>query len=118
MHKFRSLPVTVGRDEDNDLMVDDAKLSRQHCRIARTPEGLVIEDLDSSNGTYVNGAPTTRHLLSAGDTVLIGVTPLDIEWDSETAPQSKRRRDPNEDIEVRAENTRLRQLIGLAKAVA
>ncbi len=119
MHKFRSLPVTVGRDEDNDLMVDDAKLSRQHCRIARTPEGLVIEDLDSSNGTYVNGAPTTRHLLSAGDTVFIGVTPLDIEWDSDTAPHPKKRRtDPQEEIEVRAENTRLRQLIGLAKAVA
>ena len=42
-HAFRSLPITIGRDDDNDLPVDDSKLSRHHCRICRTPEGIAVE---------------------------------------------------------------------------
>ncbi|MEE8107121.1 MAG: FHA domain-containing protein, partial [Planctomycetota bacterium] len=127
VHRFKSLPVTLGRDDDNDLTLDDAKLSRQHCRIVREPSGLVLEDLKSSNGTYVNGAPTHRHQLRAGDTVLIGVTPLDIEWDSDIAPAPAAREpaprgtdlpEPGEGDEVARENHRLRQLLRLAKSVA
>ena len=88
-HSFRALPVTIGRDEENDLPVDDAKLSRHHCRICRTAEGIAVQDLDSSNGTFVNGAPTEHHVLAAGDTILIGVTSLSVEWDPEAAPPPK-----------------------------
>lgn len=46
---------TVGRTSDNDLILDDPSVSRHHARIVRTPDGFVIEDLDSFNGTTVGG---------------------------------------------------------------
>jgi len=118
-YKFHSLPITIGRDSDNDLPIDDVKLSRRHCRIVRDPDGLVVEDLDSRNGTFVNGAPTKRHVLAAGDTVLIGVSPLQIEWDSDFLPQPLRKKQkPRAPEELESENVRLRELIGLVREVA
>jgi len=118
-HKFHSLPITIGRDPDNDLHLDDVNLSRQHCRILRAKEGIVIEDLNSSNGTFVNGTRTQRQVLSTGDTVLIGVTSLGVDWDTGTAPtQSKRRHDPAEALALAEENRGLRRLLALAKMVA
>ncbi|MGH7163045.1 MAG: sigma 54-interacting transcriptional regulator [Planctomycetota bacterium] len=116
---FPALPVTIGRDADNDLPVDDVKLSRHHCRVVRTPEGIVLEDLESRNGTFVNGAPTRRHVLRAGDAILIGVTPLSVEWDPESAPPPRaKRRAPRDLEELEAENERLRQLLALTKSLA
>ncbi len=116
-HKFKNLPVTIGRDEDNDLPLDDAKLSRHHCRISTADDQIVVEDLDSSNGTYVNGARTQRHVLGAGDVIFIGVSNLAVEWDPEASPPARRR--PGRDPEVLTrENLRLRRLLHLTHAVA
>ncbi len=123
-HRFPSLPVTIGRDSDNDLPIDDAKLSRHHCRITRGPEGILIEDLGSSNGTYVNGGRATREALRAGDSVLIGMTSLNIEWDPSVEPPPKaagkgaRAASAPPATEIERENQRLRQLLALTKAVA
>ena len=66
---------TIGRWEDNDLVVDDRWVSRHHARVLREGTQYVIEDLDSKNGTFVNGTriagPT---VLSDGDE--IQMTPL------------------------------------------
>ena len=64
-----ALPITIGRDVDNDIPLDDTKLSRRHCRIVRSPDGFVLEDMESSNGSYVNGERADRQILAAGDTV-------------------------------------------------
>ena len=45
----------VGRDVTNDITVGDSEISRQHARLTRTPGGYVMEDLGSTNGSYVNG---------------------------------------------------------------
>ena len=91
-YNFPTLPVTVGRDADNDLPLDDNMLSRHHCRIYRTKEGITLEDMGSSNGTYVNGAKAKRHVLSAGDTILIGVSSFSVEWDPETVPHTRKKK--------------------------
>ena len=91
-HRFRSFPVTIGRDSDNDLPLDDTKLSRLHCRICRAADGIVVEDLKSSNGTFVNGVRTERHVLGAGDTILIGMSSMSVEWDPDSAPPPKRKK--------------------------
>ena len=66
---------SIGRWEDNDVVVDDRWVSRYHAQIHREDEGYVIQDLSSKNGTFVNGrriaAPTP---LADGDE--IQVTPL------------------------------------------
>lgn len=63
----------IGRDVGNDIVISDAEISRQHARISKTPGGHVIEDLGSTNGTYVGGQRlTTPHLLSPGDLIALG----------------------------------------------
>ena len=71
---FEGPVVSIGRGEDNDLVVDDARSSRKHCSVSETPQGAVLEDLGSSNGTRYKGEPVTKSLLEQGDKFLIGAT--------------------------------------------
>jgi predicted component of type VI protein secretion system len=63
----------LGRDVTNDIVVGDAEISRQHSRITRTPGGMVLEDLGSTNGTFVNGDRlVSPRVLMSGDLVGMG----------------------------------------------
>ncbi|MDF1500432.1 MAG: FHA domain-containing protein [Anaerolineales bacterium] len=65
----------IGRDVTNDVVIGDAEVSRQHARITRTPGGYVLEDLGSTNGTFVNGERlTTPRILNPGDLIAFGET--------------------------------------------
>jgi FHA domain len=64
---------TVGRDVTNEIVMGDPEVSRQHSRFTRTPAGFVLEDLGSTNGTYVNGERLAApRVLTAGDTIGLG----------------------------------------------
>ena len=63
---------TVGRDPGCDIVVHDVLASRMHARITPGPSGLMIEDLGSANGTFVNGRRIVRELLPEGSVVTIG----------------------------------------------
>lgn len=63
---------TIGRTPDNDIVVSDVLASRRHARLSSTPQGLLLEDLDSVNGTFVNGRRVMSHRLSENDVVTIG----------------------------------------------
>jgi hypothetical protein len=63
---------TAGRAQDADIFLDDVTVSRSHATIARAPEGWVISDSGSLNGTYVNRVRVDTHRLMAGDEVQIG----------------------------------------------
>ena len=70
-----SLPRTitvVGRREDCDLRIPLAEVSRKHCRIINENDTLRVEDLGSSNGTFVNGERAQEAAIGAGDTIAIG----------------------------------------------
>src|SRR4051794_10299882 len=61
--------VQIGRLEGNDIVLTDLLASRHHAAIRWTPQGYEIEDLGSSNGTYVQGRPISgRVLLAPGQT--------------------------------------------------
>ena len=66
--------VTVlGRDVSNDIVIGDSEISRQHSRISRTPGGYVLEDLGSTNGTYVDGERLAApRVLSPDDLIGLG----------------------------------------------
>ncbi|MBN1659405.1 MAG: FHA domain-containing protein [Anaerolineae bacterium] len=67
--------MTIGRWHDNDVVVDDRWVSRYHARVVRRDDRYVVEDLDSKNGTFVNGQRITAPApLRDGDQVQ--VTPL------------------------------------------
>jgi type II secretory pathway predicted ATPase ExeA len=62
----------VGRTIDNDLQIDSRFVSRHHCQIITGAEGSVIEDLNSTNGIFVQGKRVRRYNLNDGDIVVIG----------------------------------------------
>jgi hypothetical protein len=63
----------LGRDVTNDIVLGDAEISRQHTRVSRTPGGMVVEDLGSTNGTFVNGDRlVSPRVLMSGDLVGLG----------------------------------------------
>jgi len=66
-------PVTrLGRHPDSEISLDDITVSRRHAEIERTPEGHVVSDAGSLNGTYVNQERIERMLLRHGDELQIG----------------------------------------------
>ncbi|MCC6804970.1 MAG: FHA domain-containing protein [Anaerolineae bacterium] len=67
--------VTLGRDITNDIVINDPEVSRHHMRLTRGAGGFTIEDLGSTNGTFVNGPRLTgARPLRAGDMVGLGET--------------------------------------------
>jgi len=66
--------IVIGRVPGCDCVIDDSKASRKHARIVVESGVVEIEDLESSNGTLLNGKPVTRRLLRPGDEVQIGKT--------------------------------------------
>jgi predicted component of type VI protein secretion system len=65
-------PVSIGRLPDNALVISDPAVSARHARVTWEADHYVIEDLRSTNGTYVNNKPIARHTLLDGDVILIG----------------------------------------------
>jgi thioredoxin reductase (NADPH) len=72
--------IRLGRHPDeNDLVITDAMASSKHCVIRRSPRGdYVLEDQNSTNGTYVNGQRIQTAVLSAGDRFGIGATEIEV----------------------------------------
>ena len=72
---FRILPgsiKTIGRATRADFVVDAALVSRLHCRVTAGATELEVVDLDSTNGTFVNGERATRAALKHGDRLGVG----------------------------------------------
>ncbi|MGB6899314.1 MAG: FHA domain-containing protein, partial [Candidatus Acidiferrum sp.] len=67
-----SRPVSIGRSPDNDLPVDNLAVSNYHARVYFEGQRLVVEDLDSLNGTFVNDLRVERATLHDGDSIWIG----------------------------------------------
>ncbi len=63
---------TAGRSDDSDVFLDDVTVSRRHALFVITPEGYLVKDAGSLNGTYVNRQLATERLLANGDEVQIG----------------------------------------------
>ena len=68
---------TIGRLKESDIVLSDPGASRRHAEIRRTPDGYVLVDLGSTNGTMVNERSVTEQPLSEGDRITIGRTVLE-----------------------------------------
>ncbi|MGO9115321.1 MAG: FHA domain-containing protein, partial [Thermoguttaceae bacterium] len=64
----------LGRDKSSAIHLHDTEVSRHHAELRRTHRDYTISDLDSSNGTFVNGKRVQQHLLASGDQVQAGAT--------------------------------------------
>ena len=63
------MPLVVGRAEDAGLRLEAAGISRHHARLTPTDEGLIVEDLGSANGTYLNGRRIPSELARNGEEI-------------------------------------------------
>jgi pSer/pThr/pTyr-binding forkhead associated (FHA) protein len=80
---------TVGRASGADFIVDAALVSRVHCRLTSLPDGgLEVRDLESTNGTYVNGTRVDSARLSHGDRLQVGRLELMVERDAAHTAQT------------------------------
>jgi diguanylate cyclase (GGDEF)-like protein len=78
----------IGREKINDIALSDGKVSKAHCEISVIRSGRGIEqisllDLDSTNGTYVNGEPVVQATLKSGDKIQAGGTILQLSYSDE-----------------------------------
>jgi hypothetical protein len=86
-HTGQSIPLlpttlTIGREHDNNIEIKDAEVARYHARILHERGSYVVEDLESTTGTWVNGTRARRAVLNHGDVIKVGQTELaiDFEW--------------------------------------
>lgn len=74
--ELQKLPAVVGRAPEVELTIDDVAVSRRHAQVEQTSEGFVIQDLDSTNGVFVNGLRVQRQGLRDGDRIQVGTTTI------------------------------------------
>lgn len=87
--------VSMGRDPLCTIVLEDPKVSRIHCEVKRADGQYIVLDRNSTNGTYVNGTKIKKHVLAAGDTVLVGSTEFriaptstldEVKWEEDKHP--------------------------------
>ena len=89
--------IVIGRGQDCDIILDEHQVSRQHARLQHTPQGWMLLDLGSTNGTQVNGQQLKAHepyALQPGDRVALGTAVLALQQPAvgEAVPQESQKR--------------------------
>tara|TARA_Y100001934_G_scaffold248893_1_gene309853 strand:- start:3 stop:1787 length:1785 start_codon:yes stop_codon:yes gene_type:complete len=64
--------LSIGRDVRSDIRLQDTEVSRRHAELRKTESGFTIQDMGSSNGTFVNGTAVSTHEMQSGDQLLLG----------------------------------------------
>jgi hypothetical protein len=75
-YKLSKNVTNIGRRDDNDLIIDNLRVSRVHAQIRKMKNGFMLFDIDSTSGTKVNGHLIKQHHLSNGDVIEIADVPL------------------------------------------
>ena len=90
--EFRNLPtpVTIGREEDNVIQLNDERVSRVHAKLQEDSGQIILTDLNSTNGSRVNGHPVQLRVLQPGDHLQIGRCTLLFGSDEQIAEHAKK----------------------------
>src|SRR4051812_13702804 len=70
---LKKVPFSIGRKTENDLVISDPRVSREHATIVSEDDGFYLLDRGSRHGTFVNGEPVQRHKLKKNDRLEFGV---------------------------------------------
>ncbi len=74
-------PLLLGRCPQSDLHVHDTWVSRRHCELVAVDDGLLVRDVGSKHGTFVNHEQVEQKLLRDGDTLSVGLTNLVVSYE-------------------------------------
>lgn len=78
-------PIELGRGGSVGLRVDDRWLSRRHCELSELDGTIIVRDLGSRHGTYINGRPITESRLMPGDELCVGLSHFVVDYAAEGA---------------------------------
>jgi pSer/pThr/pTyr-binding forkhead associated (FHA) protein len=80
---------TVGRVEDNTFQIAEPSVSSHHCEVLLRGNEVLVRDLNSTNGTYINGEKITERVIKPGQILRLGQVELRLETDTPAAPTKK-----------------------------
>jgi len=79
------LPITIGRNSESDICLNDRWVSRRHCELRLDGDQLAVRDLGSTHGTMVNDRLIDRAVLHSGDRLAVGATVIVVQATEESA---------------------------------
>jgi len=85
-HELSVEKTTIGRVEDNTFQISDPSVSSHHCEILMRGSDVVVKDLNSTNGTFVNGEQVSEKTLKPGQTLRLGQVEMRLDSDGAAAP--------------------------------
>lgn len=88
-HELKVDKTTIGRVEDNTFQIAEPSVSSHHCEIVLRGDDVVVKDLNSTNGTYINGEKIIESPLKLGQILRLGQIELRLESDTAPAPAKK-----------------------------
>ena len=109
--KAAERPITIGRGAEADVTLPDKKVSRLHCGIAMEEGVLVVRDLKSKNGTYVNGTRVEMAKLQPGDQIRVGSVVFFVEEEPSKGPETILREVADEMEQGKGYATLLREIV-------
>ena len=89
-HELTVDKTTIGRVEDNTFPITEPSVSSHHCEVLRRGQDVVVKDLNSTNGTFINGEKVTESVLKPGQILRLGQVEMRLETETSTATSSKR----------------------------
>ena len=111
--------LTIGRSPENSLQLNDLQVSRRHCVLQQTPNGTIVKDLGSGNGTFIRDQRVLEYRLTEGDILTVG--PFDLRYQSDhavamTTPRPIAQRPPSERASVRFDPSEMSSKVEAASA--
>jgi len=89
VYSFDRVEITIGRTMDNDVVIPDPGISRQHMSIRDKGGAYIVKDLGSSNGTKLNGKKVGEEVLRPGDVIMMGTVQVRFEGPNESSKKKK-----------------------------
>src|SRR5439155_708804 len=89
-HELKVEKTTIGRVEDNTFQIAEPSVSSHHCEVLLRGSDVVVKDLNSTNGTYINGEKVSESVLKPGQLLRLGQIEMRLETDATAAQQLAR----------------------------
>src|SRR5690348_16941114 len=89
-HDLKVDTTTIGRVEDNTFQINEPSVSSHHCEVLLRGADVVVKDLNSTNGTFINGEKVTESVIKPGQTLRLGQIEMRLETDSPAPPPPKK----------------------------
>lgn len=89
-HELKAEKTTIGRVEDNTFQIPDSSVSSHHCEILLRGSDIVVKDLNSTNGTFINGQQVTEATLKPSQILRLGQVEVRLESDQASSAAQKR----------------------------